>query len=226
MIMTWDVFSVEMLLLNITSERTIVMKYYIRGVLILFAFCGFCNAENIDPYNDGSQYSFGENVGWVNFELSSVGAGCQVSSAELSGYIWAENVVWINLSPENYGGVYNDGNGNLSGYAWSENCGWINFDPHVEGDGTDYGVKIDPDGKFYGYAWGENIGWINFSLNNYYVKACKVGLEDLRNFASDWLESGALPGNLDGSGGVDVNDFDIFASYWMEFCPDGWQLKN
>ena len=25
-------------------------------------------AENIDPDNDGSQYAYGENVGWVNFE--------------------------------------------------------------------------------------------------------------------------------------------------------------
>ena len=25
-------------------------------------------AENIDPNNDDSQYAYGENVGWVNFE--------------------------------------------------------------------------------------------------------------------------------------------------------------
>ena len=27
-------------------------------------------AENIDPNEDGSQYAYGENVGWVNFEPS------------------------------------------------------------------------------------------------------------------------------------------------------------
>ena len=28
------------------------------------------SAENIDPYDDGSQYAYGENVGWLNFEPS------------------------------------------------------------------------------------------------------------------------------------------------------------
>ena len=25
-------------------------------------------AENIDPNEDGSQYAYGENIGWLNFE--------------------------------------------------------------------------------------------------------------------------------------------------------------
>ncbi len=25
---------------------------------------------NIDPYEDGSQYAYGENVGWLNFEFN------------------------------------------------------------------------------------------------------------------------------------------------------------
>ena len=33
---------------------------------LLFCTAGF--AENIDPDNDGSQYAWGENVGWMNLE--------------------------------------------------------------------------------------------------------------------------------------------------------------
>lgn len=113
-------------------------------------------AENIDPDNDDSQYAYGENVGWLNFEPgSNGGSGAEVTNSAVTGYVWAENIGWINLSPVSYGGVANDGNGNLSGYAWGENVGWINFAP------TGGGVTIGSDGIFDGWAWGENIGWIH-----------------------------------------------------------------
>lgn len=188
-------------------------------------------AENIDPYDNDSQYAYGENIGWLNFEPNT-GDGAQVDSDKLTGYVWAENIGWINLSCENTGycatvnfGVANDGAGNLSGYAWGENVGWINFDPVVSGDPTDYGVKIDGDGNFSGWAWGENIGWINFDLADYYVVACKVMFDDLASFVNDWLDSGTVPGNLDLTGGVNFEDYTIFASYWLCYCPDGWPLK-
>lgn len=128
-------------------------------------------AENIDPDDDGSQYAWGENVGWINFEPSE-GSGVEVSNSDLTGYAWGENIGWINLSPTN-GGVFNDGNGNLSGYAWGENFGWINFAPTAEG------VTIDPNtGVFSGYAWGENIGWINFGLTNGGVKTSWRGADN------------------------------------------------
>ena len=42
------------------------------GCLFLLGFVMFCctsqYAENIDPNEDGSQYAYGENVGWLNFE--------------------------------------------------------------------------------------------------------------------------------------------------------------
>jgi hypothetical protein len=178
-------------------------------------------AENIDPNNDGSQYAYGENVGWLNFEPNK-GPGVTVSKTKLTGYIWAENIGWINLSPASYGGVFNDGAGNLSGYAWGENVGWINFGP-------DYGgVIIDLDGNFGGWAWGENIGWLTFNsakLYGYNVKACKVNFEDLANFVDDWLEIDiGLPADLDDSGDVDFADYAIFADYWLDYCPDGWLL--
>lgn len=192
------------------------------SVLFFLMCCGNLCAENIDPYDANNQYAWGENVGWINFEPSE-GPGVTVSDANLTGFIWAENIGWINLSPENYGGVFNDGAGLLSGYAWGENIGWINFGP-------DYGgVTIDADGNFAGYAWGENIGWINFNsadLYGYGVQACKVNFEDLANFVDDWLESDAgLPGNLGGNDEVDFVDYSIFANYWLDYCPGGWQLK-
>ena len=209
-------------------------KRYIFGASILAVCLILCSgnlcAENIDPYEDGSQYAYGENIGWLNFEPNVQGDPCDygvtVSDTELVGYIWAENIGWINLSPSTYGGVFNDGSGNLSGYAWGENVGWINFNPVVSGDSNDYGVKIDVDGNFSGWAWGENIGWINFGLADYYVVACKVTFEDLANFTSLWLQTGSNAADLDGEADdVDFEDYGIFSGYWRDFCPDGWQLK-
>ena len=184
-------------------------------------------AENIDPYEDGSQYAYGENVGWVNFEpnLPDPNVGATVTSEKLTGFIWAENIGWINLDPNDSDpntGIANDGAGNLSGYAWGENVGWINFDPNYGG------VTIDADGDFDGWAWGENIGWIHFQSNSpvaYKVQVCVVKFEDLANFVDDWLESGAgLPGDLSGNDEVDFVDYGILADYWLDYCPDDWLL--
>lgn len=81
---------------------------------------------NINPDNDGQQYAYGENVGWLNLDHPTQGSGVNVSATGMAGFIWAENIGWINLSPAYYGGVVNDGDGSLSGYAWGENVGWIN----------------------------------------------------------------------------------------------------
>ena len=204
----------------------------IVSVLCFLLYCGNLWAENIDPYQDGSQYAWGENVGWLNFEPNT-GDGAQVASDKLTGFIWAENIGWISLSCENTSscgtvnfGVTNDGAGNLSGFAWGENVGWINFDPNVSGDSNDYGVTVDSDGVFDGWAWAENIGWVNFGIVDNYVVACKVTFEDLANFVSYWLDNGASPADLDGEADdVDFEDYAIFSSYWRDFCPDGWQLK-
>jgi len=201
---------------------------------LLFFSATFVYAENIDPNEDGSQYAYAENVGWLNFEPNVAGpnAGATVSDEKLTGFIWAENIGWINLDPNDDDpntGVSNDGTGNLSGFAWGENVGWLNFDPNVPGDPNDYGVKIDREGNFSGYAWAENIGWINFNsadLFGYAVLACKVNFIDLDNLAYDWLQSGpGLPGDLDDSNDVDFFDYGIFADYWLTYCPDDWPLK-
>ena len=206
-----------------------------KTMILMTLLCSvICLAENIDPYNTDAQYGWSENTGWLNLK-PVVGPGVQVDEDKLTGWIWGENIGWINLSCQNTGycgtvsyGVTNDGSGNLSGLAWGENVGWINFDPVVPGEtaANEYRVRIDADGNFSGWAWGENLGWIKFdSSQSWNAKACIVSVEDLANFASYWLQSGSIPAELDGQTGVKMGDFEIFAGYWLTFCPDGWQLK-
>ncbi len=171
--------------------------------MMLFAFSATASGENIDPDNDGSQYAWGENVGWINMEPSW--GGVTVSDSALTGMAWGENIGWINLSPAN-GGVLNDGNGNLSGYAWGENIGWINFNP------TGGGVAINPaTGVFSGYAWGENIGWINFEPATGEAKTSWRGAVD--NCPSDPNKTepgicgcGVADTDTDGDGTPNCND--------------------
>lgn len=143
-------------------------------LLALGVFAGLSSftsavAENIDPANDGSQYAWAENVGWMNAEPANCsGCGVQVEDFELMGWLWAENAGWISLSCENTTscgavnyGVTNDGHGNLDGVGWAENIGWINFAPATSGAG------IDPNtGEFSGYLWAENAGWVSLSCTN------------------------------------------------------------
>lgn len=142
-------------------------------LVLLLLVCSIGFAENIDPYDAGYKYAYGENVGWLNADpANSGGSGMEVAASKLTGYIWSANIGWISLSCDNSNvcatsdyGVTNDGNGNLSGYAWSENAGWISFSCNDSGTcGTvSYGVTIDSEtGEFSGYAWGANVGWIKF----------------------------------------------------------------
>ena len=146
--------------------RTFVGSGRIVATLLLACSAICVVAENIDPADDGAQYAWGENVGWLNAEPANCSdCGTQVNDLDLTGWIWGENIGWVSLSCVNTGtcgtasyGVANDACGNLSGYAWAENVGWINFSPSTAG------VSIDPQtGEFSGTAWGENIGWITFA---------------------------------------------------------------
>lgn len=124
-------------------------------------------AENVDPGNDGHQWAWSENAGWINAQpLGPGGPGMQVDDFLVTGWLWSENLGWINLSCHNDGscgvvdfGVLNDGAGQLSGFAWAENAGWIDFAPLGGGVTITAGVV----GTFSGWAWGENLGWINFA---------------------------------------------------------------
>ena len=140
-------------------------------------------AETIDPNDDGSQFAWSENGGWINFE-PSLGPGVTVTSPTITGYAWGENIGWISLSCQGTGtcgqvnyGVTNNGGGGISGYAWEENTGWISFScDNTASCGTvEYRVTINPSsGKFGGHAWSEDIGWISFSCEN--TSSC--GAED------------------------------------------------
>ncbi len=190
------------------------IKKIISGICMwLFLWCAVSNclrAENIDPAEAGSQYAWGENVGWLNAEPSGQdGPGLTVTSTEVTGYLWAENIGWISLSCQNTGtcaavsyGVVNDGNGTLSGYAWGENVGWISLSCRntMSCESVDYGVVIDSaTGHFSGHAWGENIGWVTFD---------SISLFDY-GIVTSWSGSGCLAdiepdGDVDG---VDLADY-------------------
>lgn len=217
------------------------IKIFRPSVLVLcfLLYSGNLCAENIDPCDDGSQYAYGENVGWVNFETNVAGpnVGATVSDSNITGFVWAENIGWINLDPNDADpntGVSNDGTGLLSGLAWGENVGWIKFDPNVPGDSNHYGVTIDHDGNFNGWAWGENIGWIHmrsvspvaYKVQTLWITSCEVGFDDLKRFVVDWVQSGGdFPGDLDEDGDVDFDDYTVIADLWLELCPVGWPLQ-
>jgi hypothetical protein len=138
-------------------------------MLLAPAFSSSQFAENVDPANDGSQYAWAENGGWLSAEpAGNGGPGAQVQDFQLTGWLWGENLGWVSLSCQNTGscgtsayGVLHDSFGVLSGFAWAENAGWIDFGPGASG------VSFDTDtGDFSGYAWGENIGWISFNCVN------------------------------------------------------------
>jgi len=214
--------------------RPTCLVLIIVALLPLWAPIGV--AENIDPYDDGSQYGYGENIGWVNFEPNQ-GPGVTVTDERLTGFVWAENIGWINLDPDDTApdsGVENDGTGQLSGFTWGENVGWINFKPKVSDDSNHYGVTIDHDGNFEGWAWGENIGWIHFQsatpvaykVQTSWITSCIVDWDDLDRFCDVWLDTGGgLPGDLDDSGDVNFKDYCTVADLWLELCPVGWPLK-
>jgi len=159
------------------------LKLLFCGLMIAFTSSTIFASGNTDVMSDGSKWSWGENIGWMNW--NSTHSGVTVSTGYLSGYIWCENIGWVHLgtapangvsysntSASDYGINRDQGTGRLSGYAWGENVGWINFNP------THGGVSISTSGIFgstgafvlNGWAWGENIGWICFSSATYRVR--------------------------------------------------------
>lgn len=151
-------------------------------IAIVALGCWPSGAATIDPFDEGAQFAWSENAGWVNFEpttmdiLQSSSFGATVFTDHVRGWAWSENAGWVNLSCENFAGcdtvsfgITNDGGGNLAGYGWSENAGWVSFScANTNSCATvDYGVVIDTlTGDFSGYAWAENLGWIGFSCEN------------------------------------------------------------
>lgn len=56
-------------------------------------------------------------------------------------------------------------------------------------------------------------------------KACLVGLDDLVALATYWLMNGPdIPADFDGDTHVDLNDYALLSSHWLDDCPTGWPL--
>lgn len=146
-------------------------------------------SETNGSINASNNYAWGENVGWINFNVSQ--GNVAITDSALTGYAWGENIGWISLNCSNDSscstasyGVSNNGEGVLSGYAWGENVGWINFAP------TGSGVSINSSGEFTGYAWGENVGWLSFNCSN--DSSCSTA--DYK-VATDWRPQSSRSGS-------------------------------
>jgi hypothetical protein len=173
--------------------------------------------SNVSP---AQKFSWGENIGWMNWHDAGSPAGAQgahVGSSFLSGFIWCENTGWINLgdgTPANgvsYAnatgadfGVNQDAAGNLTGLAWGENIGWINFSAGAMANPARPARLDKPAGRLRGYAWGENVGWIN--------------LDDFTNYVSITGHCGSADFNCDGDLGTD-SDISAFFACLSGSCP-------
>ncbi|MFC1857341.1 hypothetical protein ACFL9U_04850 [Thermodesulfobacteriota bacterium] len=169
---------------------------FLTLAIFLLVEDGYANAGNIDPDNNGSQYAYGKNIGWFNFEPSN-DPGVTVSDSAVTGYAWAENIGWINMNPSE-GGVFSDGIGNLKGYAWAENAGWISFScQNTEScESISYGVRINPEnGVITGNAWGENIGWVSFNSTETNLYGAKTS----------WVDN-VLSGDINDNGKIELGD--------------------
>jgi len=75
------------------------MRTNLTPAAILMLIVAATATENTDPDGDGSQYAYGENVGWLNAEpLGDGGPGVRVEDFELTGWFWGENVGWVSLA--------------------------------------------------------------------------------------------------------------------------------
>ncbi|MGH9869656.1 MAG: hypothetical protein ACREAA_16010 [Candidatus Polarisedimenticolia bacterium] len=173
---------------------TRLIPFILAGATVAALDPHLLHSENVDPLQNGSQYVYAENVGWLNAEpLGDGGPGVQVEDFRLTGWMWGENIGWASLSCQNTGscgavtyGVTNDGHGMLAGFAWSEAAGWISFSCASTGSCTtaSYGVTVDPfTGRFDGRAWSENLGWITFAS----LGPVSYGL------ATSWCQATASP---------------------------------
>lgn len=196
--------------------------------------------SNVDPAH---QYSWGENIGWVNWFSAGPVPGQQgvvIGGFFMSGFAWAENVGWINFgdgAPENglaYTnlsgtdfGVNIDPDGRLRGYAWGENIGWISFDtfPTLSANGT--WARLDAGARrLKGYAWSENVGWINLDDPGAYVSiGCRadyntdgfITFEDFDAFVVSF-EAGEAASDFGGDGFLTFEDFDAFVAAFEAGC--------
>lgn len=121
-----------------------------------------------------ARYSWGANIGWIDWRADLTHGADFVAPPVASGYIYSANIGWIYLGSgrpvggRKYSNTTADDCGVnidyltdknyclLSGYAWSANAGWINF--NVAAPNQPRINKLT--GELSGYAYGANLGWL------------------------------------------------------------------
>jgi hypothetical protein len=159
------------------------------GLLIALPFF----ARGATTIDASHQYSYGANIGWMNWLADSSANGVSVGEFICSGWIYGANVGWINIgsgAPANHIQYQNNsgtdfgvnyqidptqpGYGILRGFAYGANIGWINF----EATGNPR-VSLFT-GRLSGYAYGANVGWINLddmaAMNANYVQTDHIAM--------------------------------------------------
>jgi hypothetical protein len=185
-------------------------KLLLLGAIIAVPLVG----NGTTTIDAGHHYSYGANVGWMEWLADSPTDGVVVSEFICSGWIYAANVGWINMgsgNPVNHIQYQNNsaadfgvnygidttqpGFGVLRGYAYGANIGWINFEPIGNPR-----VSLFT-GRLSGYAYSANCGWINLddmaAMNANYVQTdhIQMGVDSNGNGIADaweWLYFGGL----------------------------------
>lgn len=171
------------------------MKRAIGFFLFVYFFLNIISvsaSETNGTIVSGSQYAWGENMGWINFapETNSEYSGLHISDTAITGYAWSAVLGWINFSPTNSDqGVLNTKEGHLSGSAWVAGLGWLSMD----------GVTINSSGKFTGTGGteGSAVGRVSFDCDH-----CNV-ITDWRPLSN--RQTPPLTNNLSGSLSNNVN---------------------
>lgn len=216
-----------------------VRKSSTAGAALTLAAATMASAATISNVCPNSKFSWGENIGWMNWKNASGGVqGVRVYPNHLAGFIWCENVGWVNTGPgagpyanttgANFGVNISPGTGVCTGLAWGENIGWINFNttPALGAQGARYDGAAR---RFRGYAWGENVGWINLdvAVAAQFVAALIADTDgdgdcdfaDLNRILSEFGQSnGAFAGDVDGDRDVDFSDLNIVLSFFGQAC--------
>ena len=182
------------------------------------------------------QFSWQENVGWMNWGDSPAGSEPTIHASYMSGYVWLENAGWMflgdgspvdgvnyaNLDGTDYGVNYDPGTGNLFGFAWAENLGHVNFDT-LAALGADRARFDLGAARLRGYVWFENAGWGNLDDATHFVAfTCTGDLTgdgavdgaDLAQLLADWGPGPGCASDLDGSGTVDGADLAALLAFW------------
>src|SRR5580765_7874499 len=111
------------------------MKPILLSVLLAISGTGISQASAIA---DASRYSYGANLGWLDWNAGPSNA--VINGSVCSGWIYSANCGWISL-----------GSGTPT-----------NGVSYVNASADDFGVNCDAVGNLRGFAYGANIGWINF----------------------------------------------------------------